>query len=151
MFHLLVGSHRQTDEVFVLHGGCSFHLAVSNSEGICEPLDLNAADNEVVQSHPLRLGVVFGQNVLDESWSEAISHLLEGSCQFCLFNSSGPVRVVTFEHAFPLINTVKECVEFVQIYGARIVGVVHIDHHPARFLAEVTPVAVDQRPLEFLG
>ena len=53
-----------------------------------------------------------------------VSSLTSG--KFCLFNSPRPVRVVALKSGLPRINTAKECVELVQIYAARIVGVVHI-------------------------
>ena len=43
-----------------------------------EPFDLHATDDKVVERELPRPRVVFGQQVLDESWREAIAHLLEG-------------------------------------------------------------------------
>ena len=42
-----------------------------------EPLYLNGGNDEVVEGELLRPGIVFGQQILDKSWGEPISHLLK--------------------------------------------------------------------------
>ncbi len=44
----------------------------------CEPLDLDARDDEVVERELPRPGVVLGQEVLHEGGREAVAHLTEG-------------------------------------------------------------------------
>ena len=63
----------EPDKVFVLHGGSPVHLRVSSPEGVGQPLDLNAADYEVVQSQSPPSGIISGDQVLGESWREPIS------------------------------------------------------------------------------
>ena len=48
-----------------------------SSKLTCESLDLNGGDDEVVQGEFPLAGIVLGEQVLDESWGETVSHLLE--------------------------------------------------------------------------
>ena len=65
-----MGSECQTNEVLVLHAGRSVHLTVPGPEGVSQPLDLDAAHDEVVESHSSPSRVVTRDQVLGESWCE---------------------------------------------------------------------------------
>ena len=88
---LLVRPQRQADEVFVLHDGLAAHLAVPRLEAVRQPLHVDADHDEVVEGEQPRLGVVLGQDVLDEGGGEPVAHLLEGLGQLRVFNESAPV------------------------------------------------------------
>ena len=74
VFHvpLLVSSESQSNEVFILHGGSPIHLSVSGPEGVSEPLDLDTAHYEVVQSQSPPSRIVPGNQVLGECLREPI-------------------------------------------------------------------------------
>ena len=65
-----MGSKCETNEIFVLHVGCSIHLTVPSPEGVGQPLDLDTADDEVVESHSSTSRVVSSDQVLGECWCE---------------------------------------------------------------------------------
>ena len=104
---LLVRPQRQADEVLVLHDGLAAHLAVPRPEGVRQPLDVDADHDEVVEGEPPRLGVVLGQDVLDEGGGEPVAHLLEGLGQLRVLDESAPVSVDTLEQSFSLIDEVE--------------------------------------------
>lgn len=74
---LFVGTHGQSHKVLVHHSGLTFHFSISHPERVGQPLDLNTADDEVVQGQFPVLGIVLGQDVLHEGGAESVAHLLE--------------------------------------------------------------------------
>ena len=109
---------RQADEVLVLHDGLAAHLAVPRPEAVRQPLDVDADHDEVVEGEPPRLGVVLGQDVLDEGGGEPVAHLLEGLGQLRVLDESAPVSVDTLG-------------ELLNVDLTRLVPVEHVHHYPA--------------------
>lgn len=75
-FNLFVGTHGEPNEIFVLQRSWTPHLFVSCTEGVSKPLNLNAGNDEIVQSEPPGARVEFAQEVLDKCRSKSVTHLL---------------------------------------------------------------------------
>ena len=148
---LAVGSHGKPNEVFINKSCTPSHLSISASKGICKSLYLNTGYYEVIQSHSLGLLIILQQHVLDKGGAEPVSHLSQSLCELSLLNKPASVLVNGFKHPLPLVDVREESPELLDVDGPRLVLVEHVDHHPARLLAEVAPVPIDQSSLQFLG
>ena len=73
-----MGAEGEPHEVLVLHGGRAVHGSVSGPEAVCQPLDLDADHNEVVQGQSPLPGAVLGHQVLCKCRSEP-------GYTFCIF------------------------------------------------------------------
>ena len=135
------------------------------SERISQPLDLNTGHNKVVQGHLSCSLIILQQQILqtkglksihmtrpdlNKGGAEPISHLCECLAEFSLLNESTPVLVNCLKHSLPLVDVGKQSSKLMDVDGARLVLVEHVDHHPACLLAEVAPVPINQSLLQFL-
>merc|ERR1719430_1505469 len=128
----------------------SSHLPVATSERISEPLDLNTSNNEVVQGHSPCFLIILQQQILDKGGAEPVPHLGECLGELSLLNIPTSVLINCLKHPLPLVDVRKQGSELMDVDGARLVLVEHVDHHPACLLTEVAPVAIDQSLLQLL-
>ena len=145
-------THGEADKVLINHRSLAFHLSIPGAERVGQPLDLDAANDEIVQGQLPGFRIVLGQNVLNEGGTEAITHLLK-SCknvkqighfvttngsakrsnavlitlgQLVKLNRSRLVTIEGLKSGLPGINALKHLAELIDIDGATIIGIVKL-------------------------
>ena len=121
--------HGQTNKVFVLHAGLSPHITVPRSETVCQSLDVDTNNYEVVQRQLTGLRVVLGQEVLDECRSKPVAHLLQSLAQFCLLYEAAAVSVNTLEQTLPLVDVGKQTGKLLQVEAVNVKEAAELSKH----------------------
>lgn len=148
---VLVGTVQcNPEEVLEPDGDWALLLRVSLAKGVCEALDFDAKNDELVNGDFFRCRVVNLNQELNKLLAEAEAHLGEGLPKLRLFNGSGLIAIIRFEAVQPLIHVVEQFIELDDIDGAGLILVEHGNHQSTGLIGEVLAFAVDERCLEFL-
>jgi len=141
----------QSKEVFISQHSLSSTLPIPSSETVRQPFHLDADRDELVEVDLPGGWISSDDQVLQEDGTQSVAQLLHRLSQLVLINAARSVAVETLENCSPLVDVVEESAELGQVDRAAVVGVEHVDHHPAGLFAELGHVSIDERALQLVS
>jgi len=145
-----VSTHGKPNKVLVSHRRLSSHFTVSGSKAVSQSFYLNIDQNEVVQGQLSISPIKLCKQILNEGWCEPVTSLLKRLREFVLINGSCPVFIQAFEVGLPLLDSLEQHPEFIDVNCPSTVAVVQFDHSFTSLFTEHCTIAICQSLFQFI-